>query len=256
MAVSYSLTNKWPLCRPPQKRPFRQSVANAAESGERRAESQRSQRVTRPLWARGWVGPVHQLTPASSFFRVAISANDIPPALRDLGTLLRGQLVAIGLVALDARQVVLQPRPQLVEATEAEVLVQRLHLADRVGDEIFVGHFVKAGTMNQMPGLFEFCIELLEAAENVLFQALVVRPLQGVFLPERSPQVHGRRRHNVRIADHVHKAGVGKELQERLDAASVWRRLEHEPARVPRRQLLEELVKGPLPRGPGRRRQL
>jgi hypothetical protein len=57
----------------------------------------------------------------------------------DEGTLPIGELILIGLIALDARKILLQPRQIRLEAGESEMGVELGHLTDGILDQVLVG---------------------------------------------------------------------------------------------------------------------
>ena len=60
------------------------------------------------------------------------------------------QLVAVGLVVFFLGEVGLDLRTGLLETAEAEAVVDRLHLAERVADELLVADFVEVLRRNQV----------------------------------------------------------------------------------------------------------
>ena len=71
--------------------------------------------------------------------------------------------------------------------------------------------------------------------------------LQALELVERFPQLHGRAKYGVRIADDVHESRIGKQLEQHLDRARVRRRLEHDPLWTLERDALQEPLQPGLP---------
>src|SRR5438445_2052675 len=94
--------------------------------------------------------------------RVAVAPKYVAPAFCDLGALLVAELIFIGLVTLDARQVFLQPRQQRIEAAELEVIVDLLHLADRIDDQVFIAHLIELSRAEQFLAFFEPIVQMRE----------------------------------------------------------------------------------------------
>src|SRR5262249_58699280 len=61
------------------------------------------------------------------------------------------------------------------------------------------------------------------------------------------PEVDGRGKDYVGIADDVHEAGVGKQFEKRANARGMSRRFEDEPARVFERQSPQETEESSTP---------
>ncbi len=193
--------------------------------------------------------------PPSAFpYPYALDHHRPPP--RDLRPQFRRQRrVTVRLITRVFRQVLPNARQRLVEAPQFKPVVQQSHFSFRVADQVFIAQFVDPSRRQQPFALLQLRVQAVERPENVFLQAGERGRLQAVVAVQRFPQVHRGREHREGVADDVDEAGVGEQIQQRLDAAAVRRRLEDEAARVRERQAAQKVQERPLPAGPGAGRQ-
>src|SRR5208283_6194365 len=122
---------------------------------------------------------------------VAVPPDDVAPTMGDEGTLPIGELILIGLIALDARKILLQPRQIRLEAGESEMGVELGHLTDGILDQVLVAQFIELFGAEQLLALFQFLMEADECAQHRLFQSVTGWRLQAMGPVEDAPQVDG-----------------------------------------------------------------
>src|SRR5260370_42403797 len=84
-----------------------------------------------------------QFVPPSS--AITVLPNHLPPPPRNLVAPLGGQGIAVRLITCGFCGVVLQLWPYLLEFAKLELIIQLLHLADGIPNQLFVAQFVEPG---------------------------------------------------------------------------------------------------------------
>src|SRR5215203_890828 len=144
-------------------------------------------------------------------------------------------------IARDGAHVPLQRRLELLEAMNIEVLVDLSYHPDRVPLQFLEAEFVEAALGDEM-SLFEK--RVVHDPVTADDPGVGIRRIRGLLQAEgliRSDCSPGGTEHRVGVAVDVHKARVGKHLEEQPDSARVRRGLEDErPPELPGHLFVEQ----------------
>ena len=162
---------------------------------------------------------------------VAVAIDHIAPAARDIGLNIGGQgLEFVSFVAFLAVEVALDVAAGDIEATQIEFVVEPFHLAQGVGNKIFVADFGELALGYQMACGFEAVVHPGEGAKDLFLDRLEIGNLQAVGALEAAPKVDGGGENDIGVADNVDETGLGEKLEQSWDAPGMSRAFENHAA--------------------------